>query len=52
MGKDTDTTGCVTGGLAGLYYGIAQIPPAWVDAIVRKPDIFDLASRLNQKLGG
>jgi ADP-ribosylglycohydrolase len=51
MGKDTDTTGCVTGGMAGLYYGIAQIPPAWVDAIARKPDIFDLADRLHQKLG-
>jgi ADP-ribosylglycohydrolase len=51
MGKDTDTTGCVTGGMASLYYGIAQIPSAWVDAIARKPDIFDLADRLHQKLG-
>ena len=26
LGHDTDTTGAITGGLAGLYYGISNIP--------------------------
>ena len=46
LGNDTDTTGCVTGGLAGLYYGLEAIPESWGDAIARKQDIFDLATRL------
>jgi ADP-ribosylglycohydrolase len=28
-GKDTDTTACVAGGLAGIYWGIEDIPQAW-----------------------
>jgi ADP-ribosylglycohydrolase len=39
LGEDTDTTGCVTGGLAGLYYGIKGIPGGWLAAIARKEDI-------------
>jgi ADP-ribosyl-[dinitrogen reductase] hydrolase len=46
LGQDTDTTGCVTGGLAGLYYGFNSIPSSWVNVIARKHDIFDLAENL------
>jgi ADP-ribosylglycohydrolase len=46
LGSDTDTTGCVTGGLAGLYYGAENIPIEWQDALVRKSDIVDLSKRL------
>jgi ADP-ribosylglycohydrolase len=28
-GHDTDTTAAIAGGLAGAYWGIAAIPPAW-----------------------
>lgn len=35
LGEDTDTTGAVTGGLAGLMYGFVSIPKTWV-ASVRK----------------
>lgn len=41
-GNDTDTTGCVTGGLGGVLYGIDGIPVEWVDVLVRKNDIFEL----------
>ena len=34
LGYDTDTTACVVGGLAGLYYGFDDIPKSWVDCIV------------------
>lgn len=48
LGEDTDTTGCVTGGLAGLYYGLAAIPQKWVEVIARIEEIVDLANRINQ----
>jgi ADP-ribosylglycohydrolase len=46
LGGDTDTTAAVTGALAGLLYGIDDIPPAWRAQIARKDDIEDLAQRL------
>lgn len=33
LGEDTDTTGCVVGGAAGVAYGFGQIPRAWVEAV-------------------
>lgn len=39
LGEDTDTTGAVTGGLAGLYYGIEEIPVNWVNEIARRDEI-------------
>ena len=51
LGHDTDTTGCVTGGLAGLYYGADSIPPDWLDALARKDDIIDLGNRLSGRFG-
>lgn len=49
LGNDTDTTGAVTGGLAGLLYGFNNIPAEWVEALARKEDIDDLATRLGNK---
>jgi ADP-ribosylglycohydrolase len=46
LGSDTDTTGAVTGGLAGLLYGWETIPENWLLQIARKEDIEDLADRL------
>jgi len=45
LGLDTDTTGAVTGGLAGLLYGFDNIPKSWVYQLARKEDIEDLATR-------
>ncbi len=39
LGYDTDTTGIVTGGLAGVVYGIDAIPNEWIKEIARKEDI-------------
>lgn len=50
LGEDTDTTGAVTGGIAGLLYGFDKIPPTWVTQIARREDIDDLAKRLTAKL--
>jgi ADP-ribosylglycohydrolase len=46
LGEDADTTGAVAGGLAGLAYGIAGVPPEWVSAIARSDEIVELAGRL------
>lgn len=50
LGHDTDTTGCVAGGLAGLYYGQEGIPESWLNCLARKADIIDLAKRLNDSI--
>ena len=46
LGDDTDTTGAVAGGLAGLRYGEAAIPAEWLRVLARRADIEDLAARL------
>ncbi|WP_153798263.1 ADP-ribosylglycohydrolase family protein [Foetidibacter luteolus] len=48
LGNDSDTTACVAGGLAGLYYGYNAIPQTWVTAIKRTNDIEDLCQRFYQ----
>ena len=50
LGEDTDTTGAIAGGLAGIYYGIENIPKKWIENLVRTNDIKDLAERLSRKL--
>ena len=52
LGVDTDTTGAVTGGLAGLLYGYDNIPVNWISQIARRDDIEDLAERLAGKIAG
>lgn len=47
LGEDTDTTGAVTGGLAGLFYGYENIPIEWKNSIVRREWIEGLC--LNSK---
>ena len=46
LGEDTDTTGAVTGGLAGLLYGYENIPSSWIQTLARRKDITDLSERL------
>ncbi|MDD7389087.1 MAG: ADP-ribosylglycohydrolase family protein [Lachnospiraceae bacterium] len=36
LGADTDTVGAVAGGLAGLFYGYAQIPSEWLETIRKR----------------
>ena len=36
LGSDTDTVGAIAGGLAGLYYGMEDIPVEWVELLARK----------------
>lgn len=50
LGSDTDTTGAVTGGLAGLHYGLSNIPENWLQQIARYDDIENLAERFADKI--
>lgn len=52
LGEDTDTTGAITGGLAGLLYGFDNIPFNWISQLARHDDIEDLAIRLALYLPG
>ncbi len=50
LGEDTDTVGAVTGGLAGLYYGLSAIPEEWISALSRRDDIEALCERFHEEL--
>lgn len=50
LGLDTDTTGAVAGGLAGLTHGTADIPESWLDSLARKDEIIALINRFAEKV--
>lgn len=46
LGLDTDTVAAIAGGLAGLYYGMEQIPDKWLEVIARKDWIYNLCEKM------
>jgi len=50
-GYDADTVGAVTGMLAGRKYGYKNIPRRWLDKLVKRDELVDMAEKL-YKLGG
>lgn len=50
LGEDTDTIGAITGGLAGIYYGIKGVPPHWIKKLARKKDIIQLSNLFYEHL--
>ena len=50
LGRDTDTVGAITGGLAGLYYGFNNIPEFWRFRIARYDDIESLVNKFAEKI--
>ncbi|MDR1138034.1 MAG: ADP-ribosylglycohydrolase family protein [Synergistaceae bacterium] len=50
LGGDADTTGAVTGGLAGIYYGLDGIPRKWRDGIARLSFIERLCDKFSLSL--
>lgn len=46
LGHDTDTTACIAGGIAGLYYGEQAIPERWKVQLKGKEMVEPLISRL------
>jgi ADP-ribosylglycohydrolase len=49
LSEDTDTTGAVTGGLAGIIYGADNIPEQWLNKIARLGDIEDLITKFTAR---
>ena len=45
LGGDTDTIACVAGGLAGIYYGVQNIPNNWIQMLAKKNKINNLIDR-------
>jgi len=45
LGGDTDTTGCIAGGLAGVHYGISAIPDKWIHSLARHDEVESLFNR-------
>lgn len=48
LGDDTDTVGAVSGGLAGLYYGLEEIPAEWIELLPKKEWIIELAKQMKR----
>jgi ADP-ribosylglycohydrolase len=42
LGGETDTTGAVTGGLAGARYGPAAVPQKWLSTLARPEKIDEM----------
>ena len=50
LGGDTDTTGAITGAIAGILYGMEGIYPKWIIDVVKSKEIGDLAERFYDSL--
>lgn len=50
LGKDTDTTACVAGGVAGLRYGTAGIPEEWRAGLRGQEVLAPLLASLRESL--
>lgn len=46
LGRDTDTTAAIAGGLAGLYYGYEEIPEEWKKDIIRREWIEEMCKQM------
>ena len=52
LGDDSDTTGAVTGGLAGLLYGFDSIPTNLVDGLVKHDYLIEVSDKHDEILKG
>ncbi|NMM62894.1 ADP-ribosyl-[dinitrogen reductase] hydrolase [Clostridium sp. P21] len=46
---DPDTIGAIAGGLAGVYYGINDIPERWREKILVKDKLKEIAKKMQEK---
>ncbi len=49
LGRDTDTTAAIVGGLAGILYGTNDIKKDWIKHLARLQDILNLSDKLFEK---
>lgn len=46
LGDNTDTVGAVAGRMAGLYYGIEEVPNEWLEVIPKNEEILELIEKM------
>ena len=46
LGDDADTTAAICGQLAGAFYGVQGIPANWLDKLVMREEIAQMADQL------
>jgi len=46
LGNDTDTTACIAGGIAGIRFGLAGIPPRWREGLQGRDVVEPLLNQL------
>ena len=51
LGGDTDTTGCVAGGLAGVWLGVEAIPAEWRETLAKEPPLDGLIGHFVAGIG-
>ena len=42
LGGDTDTIAAIAGGIAGIYYGLNDIPKEWLQSIAKKEELYQM----------
>lgn len=52
LGRDTDTTGAICGGLAGIYYGYDEIPSEWIDTVDKIDQVISLCEEFEKYCDG
>lgn len=52
FGRDTDTTACIAGGLAGIYFGFDNLPLKWTDALRGRELVTPLVHKLLEHIQG
>lgn len=50
LGDDTDTVAALTGGIAGLAYGVDGIPEEWINNLAHKMFVFNTAQEFYRQL--
>ena len=45
LGEDTDTIGALAGALAGIVYGVNNIPTKWIDSLQRKDYLEEMINK-------
>lgn len=50
IGNDTDTIGAIAGSMAGIIYGYESIPKEWLDKLMRKDYLIDLATNFEKEV--
>lgn len=50
LGGDTDTIGAICGSMAGIIYGINDIPSKWINSLLRKEYLYNLLDKFENIL--